>query len=169
MTSYENILRMMLVLDSNLHFRVKRGDIIKEDVRRDLTVIYSRFLQGVLSETVETVKDESSLSCRLMWKTAHLQVLLVCMKVCFKISMKLTPVECHDGREVKGKVKLYVIGREVENRWEGLSEKARVKESCWNTSDLFRGGKWGCVSGVGALLLTHWSRIKGKESGAELT
>ncbi len=75
--------------------------------------------------TVETVKDESSLSCRLMWKTAHLQVLLVCMKVCFKISMKLTPVECHDGREVKGKVKLYVIGRVVEQR-EGSEWKGKL-------------------------------------------
>ncbi len=119
MTSYENILRMMLVLDSNLHFRVKRGDIIKEDVRRDLTVIYSRFLQGVLSETVETVKDESSLSCRPMWKTAHLQVLLVCMKVCFKKSMKLTPVECHDGREVKRQ-------SEIVCDWESGGTEGRV-------------------------------------------
>lgn len=52
--NYKNILIMMLVLDSNFHFRVKYGVIIKEDVRRDLTAIYSRFLQGDLSVTVGT-------------------------------------------------------------------------------------------------------------------
>lgn len=49
---------LFLLLDSNLHFRIQYGVIIKEDVRRDLTVIYSCFLQGDLSVTVGTVKDE---------------------------------------------------------------------------------------------------------------
>ncbi len=73
------------------------------------------------------------------------------------------------GEKLKGKVKLYVIGREVENRWEGLSEKARVKEAAKTHQIYSEGASEDVFAGVGALLLTHWSRIKGKESGAELT
>ncbi len=91
----------------------------KEDVRRV-------FLQGDLSVTVGTVKDESSLSCRLMWKTAHLQVLLVYMKVCFKISMKLTPVECHDGRDVKRQSEIVCDGERA-----GTDGRVWVKRQEW--------------------------------------
>ncbi len=67
-----------------------------------------------------------------MWKTAHLQVLPVCMKVCFKKSMKLTPVECHDGREVKRQSEIVCDwergGEQMGgSEWKGKSERKLLK------------------------------------------
>ncbi len=64
------------------------------------------------------------------------------------------------GETLKGKVKLYVMGRELEqmgeSEWKGKSERKLLKH--------IRSVQRGQVRMLqGALLLTHWSRRKGKK------
>ncbi len=64
-TSYENILRIMLVLDSNLHFRVKCGVIIKGAVCRILTLLKHKNTIICL----QICKKHAKLIYLFIWKT----------------------------------------------------------------------------------------------------